>query len=102
MSSVAEQVFARRIAVEFCRTSAVKHGLVNLDGSECQTSCDGPLMEILCVTAKIHYLLIAESNPSSFRLPDQLANFRHSDNMRTVSKNLGFSPYSTAVVTPVD
>lgn len=39
-----EQVFDRRSAVEDYRSLAVRHGLVNLDASGSQASCDGLLV----------------------------------------------------------
>jgi hypothetical protein len=44
-------VIDRPRAVEFYRTWAVRHGLVDLDASEDRTSCDGPLIEIPCYAA---------------------------------------------------
>jgi hypothetical protein len=46
-----QQIFDRRSAVEYCRNLAVRHGLVNLDASESERSCDGSLVQIPCCTA---------------------------------------------------
>ena len=47
----AEQIFDRRSAAENYRIFAVRHGLVNFDASDCQTTCDGPLVDFPCYTA---------------------------------------------------
>lgn len=50
-SSIGEQVFDRRGAVEYYRSVVVRYGLVILDASGWKTSWDGPLDGIPCYTA---------------------------------------------------
>jgi len=47
---VVEQVFDRRSTVELYLNMVVRYGLVNLDASVHQTSCDEPLVETPCYT----------------------------------------------------
>ena len=46
-----EQVFDRRSAVKLYRIFAAEHGVVNLDASYWQTSCDGSPVPKPCYTA---------------------------------------------------
>ena len=60
----AEPVFDRRSAVKLYRSFAAEHGVVNLDASYCETSCDGSPVPMPCYAALFPPEIIPAAKPA--------------------------------------